>query len=66
MNYVKNEVPKPFKVPNLATQPVISANMYWDTFTHKKNKCQYHQSKAKKKNMCDSGYPTYPNFLPLL
>ena len=25
--YVKNEVPKPFKVPNLATQSVISANM---------------------------------------
>ena len=25
--YVKNEVPKPLKVPNLATQPVISANM---------------------------------------
>ena len=23
----QNEVPKPFKVPNLATQPVISANM---------------------------------------
>ena len=30
-----------------------------------KTNLQYPQPKAKKKNMCGSGYPTYPNFYPL-